>query len=131
MELAELGYDSKRCFKPLVNLLYASAPVCYKQFLGSTFDIGAFADILNECGICSKKYTVIADKDCAAEKQFEALTEEELYYDIPIKLGSKLAAAYMPLTQQSCSDLFTYNGQAIQAFRIEEDGFNVFVCCDA
>ena len=42
MELAELGYDSKRRFKPQVNLLYvyrlssdASARMYYKQFLGS------------------------------------------------------------------------------------------------
>lgn len=40
MELAELGYDSKRRFKPQVNLLYvyslgddSSVPVYYKQFL--------------------------------------------------------------------------------------------------
>lgn len=117
MELAELGYDSKRRFKPQVNLLYvyslssdASAPVYYKQFLGSTPDVSAFADILNECGISSKKYTVIADKGFAAEEQFEALTEQELSYVIPIKRGSKLVADYLPLTPQSFSDLFTYNG---------------------
>lgn len=112
MELAELGYDSKRRFKPQVNLLYVyslssdvSAPVYYKQFLGSTPDVSAFADILNECGISSKKYTVIADKGFAAEEQFEALTEKELSYVIPIKRGSKLVAAYLPLTPQSFSDL--------------------------
>lgn len=83
MELAELGYDSKRCFKPQVNLLYvyslssdASARMYYKQFLGSPPDVSAFADILNECGISSKKYTLIADKSFAAEGQFEALTEK-------------------------------------------------------
>lgn len=138
MELAELGYDSKRRFKPQVNLLYVyslssdvSAPVYYKQFPGSTPDVSAFADILNECGISSKKYTVIADKGFAAEEQFEALTEKELSYIIPIKRGSKLVAAYLPLTPQSFSDLFTYNGRAIQSFKIEEDGFNVFVYYDA
>lgn len=40
-------------------------------------------------------------------------------------------AAYLPLTPQSFSDLFTYNGRAIQSFKIEEDGFNVFVYYDA
>ena len=131
-------YDSKRRFKPQVNLLYVyslssdvSAPVYYKQFLGSTPDVSAFADILNECGISSKKYTVIADKGFAAEEQFEALTEKELSYVIPIKRGSKLVAACLPLTPQSFSDLFTYNGRAIQSFKIEEDGFNVFVYYDA
>ena len=58
MELAELGYDSKRRFKPQVNLLYVytlgndtSMPVYYKQFLGSTPDISAFSDVLEESGI--------------------------------------------------------------------------------
>ena len=39
--------------------------------------------------ISSKKYTLIADKGFAAEEQFEALTEKELSYVIPIKRGSK------------------------------------------
>lgn len=54
----------------------AFAPVYYKQFLDSTPDVSAFADILNERGISSKKYTVIADKGFAAEEQFEALTQK-------------------------------------------------------
>ena len=37
----------------------------------------------------------------------------------------------MPLTPQSFSDRFIYNGRAIQSFKIEEDGFNVFVYYDA
>jgi len=138
MELAELDYDSKRRFKPQVNLLYvyslsadASAPVYYKLFLGSTPDVSAFTDVLNECGISSKKYTVITDKGFAAEEQFEELTEKELSYVIPIKRGSKLVASYLPLTPQSYSDLFTYNGRAIQSFKIEEEGFNFFVYYDA
>lgn len=109
----------------------ACALVYYKQFLGCTPDASVFADILNECGVSSKKYTVIADKGFAAEEQFEALTEKELSHVIPIKLGSKLVADYLPLTPQSFSDLFIYNGRAIQSFKIEEDGFNVFVYYDA
>lgn len=137
MELVELGYDSKQRFKPQVNLLYVyslssdvSAPVYYKQFLGSTPDVSAFADILNECGISSKKYTVIADKGFAAEEQFEALTEKELSYVIPIKRGSKLVAACLPLTPQSFSDLFTYNGRAIQSFKIVKRPLNCPPDCE-
>jgi hypothetical protein len=37
----------------------------------------------------------------------------------------------LPLTPQSFSDRFIYNGRAIQSFKIEEDGFNVFVYYDA
>lgn len=77
MEMAELGYDSKRRFKLQVNLLYidslssdACAPVYYKQFLGSTPDVSTFTDLLNEWGTSSKKYTVIVDQGFAAEEQF-------------------------------------------------------------
>lgn len=38
--------------------------------------------------------------------------------------------SYLLLTTQSYSDFFTYNGRAIQSFKIEEDGFNVLVCYD-
>ena len=138
MELAELGYDSKRRFKPQVNLLYVysldyetGSPVYYKQFLGSTPDVSAFSDILNECAISNKNYTVIADKGFASDEDFRELEQRALSYVIPIKRGSKLVAAHLPLTPQSYSELFTYHGRAIQALKIEEDGFNVFVYYDA
>lgn len=44
MDNAELGYDSKRRYKPQINLVYmfsmekdTGCPVYYKQFIGSTF----------------------------------------------------------------------------------------------
>ncbi len=138
MELAELGYDSKRRFKPQINLLYvyslgkdSSNPVYYKQFLGSTPDVSAFSDVLNECGIASSKYTVIADKGFASEDDFEALKQRNLSYVIPIKRGSRFVQPHLPLTPQSYSDLFVYHNRAIQSLKIEEDGFNVFVYYDA
>ena len=137
MELAELGYDSKRRFKPQVNLLYVytlgndtSMPVYYKQFLGSTPDISAFSDVLEESGISSCQYTVIADKGFASEEDFNALAEKKLSYVIPIKRGSKLVEPYLPLTDDCFSDLFMYNGRAIKSFKIEGNGFNVFVYLD-
>ena len=138
MELAELGYDSKRRFKPQINLLYVyslgndcTTPVYYKQFLGSTPDVSAFSDVLNECGISSSKYTVIADKGFASEDDFDALARKNLSYVIPIKRGSRFVQPYLPLTQQSFSELFVYHGRAIQSLKIEEDGFNIFVYYDA
>lgn len=138
MELVELGYDSKRRFKPQVNLLYVytlgndtSMPVYYKQFLGNTPDISAFSDVLEESGISSCQYTVIADKGFASEEDFNALAEKKLSYVIPIKRGSKLVEPYLPLTDDCFSDLFWYNGRAIKSFKIEGNGFNVFVYLDA
>lgn len=138
MELAELGYDSKRRFKPQVNLLYvyslgndSGTPVYYKQFLGSTPDVSAFSDVLTECGISSSKYTVIADKGFASEDDFDELSQRNLSYVIPIRRGSRFVKVYLPLTPQSYTELFVYHGRAIQSFKIEGNGFNVFVYYDA
>ena len=138
MELAELGYDSKRRFKPQVNLLYvyslgndSSMPVYYKQFLGSTPDVSAFSDVLNECGISSSDYTVIADKGFASEDDFDELAQKNLSYVIPIKRGSRFVQPYLPLSPQSFTELFVYHERAIQSFKIEDKGFNVYVYYDA
>lgn len=138
MELAELGYDSKRRFKPQVNLLYvyslgndSSMPVYYKQFLGSTPDVSAFSDVLNECGIANGDYTVIADKGFASEDDFDELAQKNLSYVIPIKRGNRFVQPYLPLTPQSFTELFVYHERAIQSFKIEGKGFNVYVYYDA
>lgn len=86
-----------------VGQVNAAEPGSKEQFLGSTPDVSAFTDVLNECGISSKKYTVIADKGFAAEEKFEELTEKKLSYVIAIKRDSKLVASYLPLTPQSYS----------------------------
>lgn len=138
MELAEFGYDSKRRFMPQINLLYVyslgsdtATPVYYKQYLGSTPDVNAFPDILQECGISCKDYTIVADKGFASEEDFNELTKLELSYIIPIKRGSRIVAQDLPLERNSYTDVFTYNSRAIQAFKIEKDGFNLFVYFDA
>lgn len=137
MELSEIGYDSKRRFMPQINLLYIyslgkdhATPVYYKQFLGSTPDVSAFPDLLQECGIAHKDYTIVADKGFASEDDFDELVRLELKYIIPIKRGSHIVAQYLPLEQHSYTDVFTYNERAIQAFKIEQDGFNLFVYLD-
>lgn len=134
MELAELGYDSKRRYMPQINLLYvyslgknSAAPVYYKQFLGSTPDVSAFPNILQECGISSKDYTVIADKGFASEEDFDELTRLGLQYVIPIKRGSRIVAECLPLNPGCYTDVFTYNSRAIQAFKIEKTG-STYLC---
>lgn len=138
MEWAELGYDAKRRYMPQINLLYVyslgndfAAPVYYKQYLGSTPDVSAYPNILHECGIVHKNYTVIADKGFASEEDFDELTQLDLQYIIPIKRGSRVVAERLPLNPGCYTDVFTDNDRAIQAFKIEKDGFNVFVFFDA
>ena len=93
--------------------------------------MSAFPNILQECGISCKDYTVIADKGFASEEDFDELTRQGLQYVIPIKRGSRIVAKCLPLNPGCYTDVFTYNDRAIQAFKIEKDGFNVFVFFDA
>ena len=61
----------------------------------------------------------------------DELTRLGLQYVIPIKRGSRIVAECLPLNPGCYTDVFTYNDRAIQAFKIEKDGFNVFVFFDA
>ena len=138
MEYAELGYDSKRRFMPQINLMYVfsldsenGSPVYYKQFVGSTPDVSAFSDILKESGIAHNTCTIVADKGFASENDFALLDERELQYIIPIRRGNEYTKALLPINHTSFEEVFTYNGRAIQAHKIEENGFNVFVYYDA
>ena len=137
MEFAEPGYDSKRRFMPQINLMYifsideaSGAPVYYKQFVGSTPDVTAFSDILKESGIENSSCTVVADKGFASQEDFDLLDDRQLQYIIPIRRGSEIVRPMLPLEHTSFEDFFIYNNRAIQAHRIEKDGFNIFVYFD-
>ena len=138
MELAELGYDSKRRFKPQTNLLYIyslqkdmSTPVYYKQYAGSTPDVSAFTDILRESGLKGSDYTVIADKGFAGAEGFDLLNEYGLNHIIPLKRGNKIVKDHLPSSAAGYQDLFVYHGRAIHSLRIEQNAFNVFLYFDA
>ena len=138
MPFAELGYDSKRRYMPKINLLYIyslgdgyGSPVYYKQFVGSTPDVAAFSNMLEESGITNTDCTIIADKGFASEADFELLQDRDLKYVIPIRRGNRFVKPLLPLNPRSYQDLFTYNGRAIQALRIDDEGFSVFVYFDA
>ena len=70
-------------------------------------------------------------KGFASEEDFDELTRLDLQYVIPIKRGSRVVAERLPLNPGCYTDVFTYNDCAIQAFKIEQAGFNVFVFFDA
>lgn len=138
MPLAELGYDSKRRYMPQVNLLYiyslgqdSGLPVYYKQFLGSTPDVSAFPNILVESGLSKSNYTIVADKGFASEYDFDQLAEQNLNYIIPIKRGSSIVGQILPLSPNKFSDLFIYNGRAVQSLRIQQEDYNIFVFFDS
>ena len=128
MEFAELGYDSKRRFKPQINLLYLFSrseetghPLYYKQYIGSTPDVTAFSDILQEVGIKNDQYTVIADKGFGSDDDFALLDQYHLNYLIPLKRGNRYVKDRLPRSQNEYETVFTYHGRAIQCKRFDED----------
>ena len=138
MEFAELGYDSKRRFKPQINLLYlfslsedTGLPLYYKQYIGSTHDVRAFADILKEVGIKSNHYTIIADKGFGSDEDFALLEHYKLNYLIPLKRGNRYVKDRIPLSQSDYDSVFTYHGRAIQCKRFDEDDCVIHLYYDA
>lgn len=138
MEFAELGYDSKRRYKPQVNLMYifalgvdAQYPMYYKQYIGSTPDVTAFSDILNESAVSEQNCTIVADKGFASDDDFDLLASRNLNYIIPIRRGNVFAKQMYPIHADKFEDVFNYNGRAIHAKKIESEGFNVFIYYDA
>ncbi len=138
MELAEKGYDSKMRYMPQTNLIYvyslseqAGAPVYYKQFVGSTPDVTAFADILRECGLEGADYTVIADKGFGSEQDFLLMDELKLRHIVPLKRGNRFIAGRVPASPTQYQHCFTYHGRAILCSAFEEDGFTVHLYYDA
>ena len=137
MPFAELGYDSKRRFKPQINLIYiyslgedAGAPVYYKQYIGSTPDVVAFADILKETKLKKEDYTVIADKGFASESDFLLLEESGLNYIIPLRRGNKYTKDKIPTSPREYQECFNYHKRAICSSVYHYDGFNIFTYHD-
>ncbi len=71
-------------------------PLYYKQYIGSTHDVRAFADILKEVGIKSNHYTIIADKGFGSDEDFALLEHYKLNYLIPLKRGNRYVKDRIP-----------------------------------
>lgn len=136
IEYAELGYDSKRRFKPQINLLYifslddkVGVPVYYKQFIGSTPDVTAFSDILTESGVNGKEYTVIADKGFSSGYDFNLIEQSNMKYIIPLRRGNKFIKEYIneTVTQIKFEGIFLFNNRPIKYLTIRFDYFNVIL----
>lgn len=138
MPFAERGYDSKHRYLPQINLLYIyrvgpqlGRPVYYKQLIGSTPDVSAFADILRESALKKQDCTVIADKGFASEEDFALLQSMQLHYIISIKRGSLLTRGHIPSAPQDYTDLFTFHGRAIHYLCLPQPGYQLFIFFDA
>lgn len=138
MDNAELGYDSKRRYKPQINLVYlftmgdnTGYPVYYKQFIGSTPDVTAFKDLLTETSAYSKDCTIIADKGFASNEDFSLLEESGLKYIIPLRRGSIYSKGNIPASVTGYDNVFSYNKRAVQCKMIAHDGFNIHIFMDA
>ena len=138
MDNAELGYDSKHRYKPQINLIYlfsmgsnTGTPLYYKQFIGSTPDVTAFEDILNESHCYGRDCTVIADKGFASDADFGLLEDSSLNYIIPLKRGNKFVKGKVPPRPTDYDEAFSYNKRAVQAKTFAHEGHNIHLFLDA
>lgn len=138
MDNAELGYDSKRRYKPQINLIYmfsmgkdTGCPVYYKQFIGSTPDVTAFSDILKESGSYGRDCTVVADKGFTSEEDITLIEGSSLKYILPLKRGNKYAKDRLPESPAGYDEAFSFNGRGIQSATFHEEEFNIHIFFDA
>ena len=137
MDNAELGYDSKRRYKPQINLVYlftlgtnTGYPVYYKQFIGSTPDVKAFSELLEETSKYSKDCTIVADKGFASNEDFDLLENSNLKYIIPLRRGNIYSKGNIPAQIKDYENIFAYNERPIQSKMIKHDGFNIHIFMD-
>lgn len=139
MTTAELGYDSKRRFKPQINLVYVFSlgeetgfPLYYKQYAGSTPDVSCFSDLLSETAMTGRSYTVIADKGFASEEGFSQLDDDELKYLLPLKRSCAIAGGLMPKAHTDYEKSFTYHSRSVQysSFDVENDSARLHIYFD-
>ncbi|MBQ9273934.1 MAG: transposase [Succinivibrio sp.] len=138
MEDAELGYDSKRRYKPQLNVLYAFSldeegtgmPSYYKQYAGGTPDVSAFRDLLNEYGLNGENITVIGDKGTASEEGIEELLSSGLKYILPLRRGNLETKDCMPQSHADYDNAFTFNGRSIQSKTWHHDGYDIHLFLD-
>lgn len=139
-DLAELGYDSKMRYKPQINLLYLfrlteslGLPAYYKQYAGSTPDVTAFEDLLNDCNLDSENIIAVTDKGFASEDGFDLLVESGLNYVIPLKRNNIFVKGKIPATPANYKYVFRYSNRSIFFTEIEvekESDFRIFLYCD-
>ena len=134
---AELGYDSKMRYKPQINLLYmfslgpnTGCPVYYKQYLGNTPDVTAFADIMRESGAHGEDCIVIADKGFSSREDFSLLEDSGLNYVIPLRRGNSYVSGRIPASPSEYDTAFSYHGRAIFCVTFHEDGFDIHLYLD-
>ena len=108
-------------------------PAYYKQFAGSTPDVNAFEDLLNDCGLKAEDVIAVTDKGFASEDDFGLLVESGLNYIIPLKRNNTFVKGKIPAVPADYDYAFYYNNRTIFFSEIEIDkkyDFKIFLYCD-
>jgi len=110
IDLAAVGYNSKREYDPQVNLMliYSSTlnePVYYRIVPGNIREVKSFELSLLESGI--NDAILIADKGFVSEKNIAGLDESALRYILPLRRNSTLID-YTPLAVESKRNMHGY-----------------------
>ena len=138
LDMAQMGYDSRRRFKDQINLVYAFSisgercfPYYYKQFSGDVPDITAFSALVKEAGIEKKTLTVLADKGFASEDNFTLMEENGFSYIIPIKRNTDDSKNNIPYTISEYDDVFSFNGRAVLHKEKQMVGYTIHLYMDS
>lgn len=138
LEYAEIGYDSKQRYQPQTNILYVFSadengvglPSYYKQYLGSTLDMKAFTNLINETQVKNSLFIVVADKGFSCIEDFEVIKKCGLKYVIPLKRGNYLIKGNVPNSNHMYDNAFTYNNRSILYKVIKDEDSKIIIFHD-
>lgn len=138
--LAEQGYDTKRRYKPQINILYifslcdtCGLPAYYKQYIGSTPDVTAFKDIIKDCSINNEDVVAIANKGFASSDDFDLLSDSGVQYIIPLRRGNIFVKDKIPQSPLGYNNGFIYENRTIFFNEINIGNgydFKIYLYCD-
>ncbi len=134
MDAAQVGFNTRRCFLPQINLMYVFSvsgepgPAFYRCVPGNIPDVSAFKLTMQDLG--SRDMIVIADKGFASQENFSLLEEMQASYIVPLKRNTT-ALQQQDLSRRSIfEDAFTYGRRPVLAHTIPKKGYMVIVYRD-
>jgi hypothetical protein len=121
------GYNGTGDFGKQVRLMYLfqaklSLPVYYRPVNGNMTDLSCMSLCIKELGITQVVF--IADKGFYSEKNLRALTEQNLYYLIPLRRNNPLID-YRPVSGKDFKKsgrYFVWQGRIIWYYQYERGG---------
>lgn len=129
---AGIGHDSKKRWRPQVNLMHMfdtsgedfGRPVWYRQFDGNRSDIPAVPEMLSELGMLPDHCIYVGDKGCAPARIIRKAEAAGVSCRVPPRRDNSFTKGRIP-GNGGYGTAFTYHDRPVQATCFQQDGFNV------